>query len=352
MEFQEVPTHLERALVAELEFRRAEERPVPPQPRTYAYSGGYRECDLWMVLAAERPEIEELDIDEMALARFRYGSERARDLWNWFDAAGRRADPSFRLERGETPVEITTGTAVPWEPEKSEPGEKIIGGRAEGIVHYSTGLKVAHEFKSGNAARGYTSIEKTLDSIYGRRAFGQLLTYMTSMDLPAGVLIADTYPLPTILPVSWEDEWARDLYSEFERKARLAHRVLIGKEDRPPPTKDRSLCARCPHFRNGCEPAEWDAGAGAEVLAPQDEQKALRRKELEDAYREYKRIDDYLKSKHRGKDAVIGSRVIITGKAIPGPKTEIPEDVKKKYTTRVPDWQWRMSFTYADESDD
>jgi hypothetical protein len=300
----------------------------PSTKRHNVYASAWRPCTRRMVL--EMVEGDKLPAwDANALANFRRGQDRERDLVNDLRAIGRNAPIPFEVHHTQERFEIS-----------DRKGRVCLTGRKDGDLVFSNGQTTPFEVKawSQNTVARINCFNDLQRSPWTKAASFQLLAYLFGFNRPLGFFILDRHGLP--LPVAVELD---NHYEEMEEFLQRAEQAMDAREAYlaastpeaaeaalPPFIDDAAECKRCPFFGAVCNPPIFHDAA--KVLAdPELEAFLERREELQAAADEYEDIDQAVKATLRGIETGICGRFLITGKWGPHTTYPLPKEVKAQY---------------------
>lgn len=308
----------------------------PQTPHPYAYASAYRSCLRRMVYEMTRPEKLPPWPPEV-LARFRRGDDRERDLLSDMGRIGRDAEPAFSLVGQQEAFKL-----------KDRKGRVAISGKVD------TRLKIdGIDYRPPVEVKAWSpmmvdrieTFEDLFDNPWTKGGAHQLLAYLWGAGEPFGFLLLDRSGIPKLLPVELDQHVERmeDFLTRAERaidhvEAKTLPAFLEG---------DATECKRCAWYGTECNPPLVAAGA-AVLTDPVLIQKLARRDELEKAAKEFDKLDRELKGTLRGIEDGIAGPFVISGKWQKKTTTELPADVKKKYTTTDPKGSFRIEIVRLD----
>jgi len=306
----------------------------PQTPHPYAYASAFRTCVRRMVYEMDRPQKLPPWPAEV-LARFRRGDDRERDLLSDLQRVGRDADPPFKLIGQQERFQL-----------KDRKGRVAISGKVDARVEIA-GAAPPLEVRAWSPMMvdRIETFEDLFDNPWTRSGAHQLLAYLWGAGEPFGFLLLDRSGLPKLLPVELDQHV--DRMEEFLQKAERAIDHLEAKTLPPFLEGDAAECKRCAWYGTECNPPL--ESRGAVVLTDPALIKLLaRRDELAAAAKEFDKLDREVKGQLRGIEEGIAGPFVINGKWQKKTTTDLPADVKKKYTTTDPKGSFRLEIVRLD----
>ena len=302
-------------------FLLADRRSPAPHPN-YVYASAWRLCDRRMVYEATVPE-QQTPFDAFALARFRRGNDRERDLLSDLGRIGRNAEPQFSVVGQQDAFKV-----------RDRRGRQIISGKVDAFLEIDR-WRAPIEVKAWSPfiVDRIETFADVFENPWTRSGGYQLLSYLYGHGHPAGFLLLDRSGLPKLLPLVLEEHLER--MEEFLTKAeRVVDHALAGTL---PPflTGDAAECKRCPFFGTPCQP-DLEAKDTRVLTDAEFEAQLHRWYELRPAGREWNDLDKTVKAQLRGIESAIAGPFSITGKWSNLSRTELPPAVKKQYTSVDP----------------
>ena len=306
----------------------------PQTPHPYAYASAYRNCTRRMVYEMARPEKLPPWPPEV-LARFRRGDDRERDLLVDLQRIGRDADPPFTVIGQQERFQL-----------KDRKGRVAISGKVDARIEI-LGARPPLEVKAWSPMMTdrIETFADLFDNPWTRSGAHQLLAYLWGAGEPFGFLMLDRSGIPKLLPVELDQHVER--MEDFLTRAEKAIDHVEAKTLPPFLEGDAAECKRCAWYGTECNPPL--AAAGAVILTDPDLVKKLaRRDELEAAAKEFDRIDREVKGALRGIEEGIAGPFVINGRWQKKTTTELPAEIKKKYTTTDPKGSFRIEIVRLD----
>lgn len=324
-------------------------------PRDYVWASGSRDCWRQMALDLMHPEDgPEWTPDQ--LERFQRGNEREHSVIARLHQIGPRCSPPFQVIGGQERFEIRDrdGTLLivgkidgrmefRWNvPANVSPGWDLEDGSPRELPPPTTRRWAPiFEVKSGQSYAYIETVEDLDNSPWTRRAADQLLAYAYAKGEPDVLLVVDRPRMPLFLTLHLEDHLAK--VERFLQGARAAVEARRGGP-LPPFTENTAVCRRCDHFGKTCAPPV-DYGTGLQVVT--DErliQAAETIAKHGDTAKDVARAEKELKEALRKVPQAICGPLLITGKPQAKTTTELPEELKAKYTKTDPEGAWKVSF--------
>jgi len=287
-----------------------------------------------MAYEMDRPQLQPPWPAEV-LARFRRGDDRERDLLADLSRVGRDSDPPFKLIGQQERFQL-----------KDRKGRVAISGKVDARIEIA-GVAAPLEVKAWSPMMvdRIDTFADLFENPWTRSGAHQLLSYLWGAAEPFGFLLLDRSGLPKLLPVELDQHVEH--MEEFLTKAETAIDYVEAKTLPPFLENDAAECKRCSWYGHTCNPPL--AATGAVVLTDPDLIKRLaRRSELEAAAKEFDRLDKQIKGELRGIEEGIAGPFVINGKWQKKTTTEIPADLKKKYTTTDPKGSFRIEIVRLD----
>jgi len=304
------------------------------EPHPYAYASAFRTCERRMVYEMTTPQTLPPWPPEV-LARFRRGDDRERDLLVDLQRIGRDSDPPFTLIGQQERFKL-----------KDRKGRVAISGKVDARIEIA-GSRPPLEVKAWSPMMvdRIETFADLFENPWTRSGAHQLLSYLWGAGEPFGFLLLDRSGLPRLLPVELDQHV--DHMEEFLARA---ERAIDHVEASTLPDfleGDASECKRCPWYGHACNPPL--AAAGAVILTdPELVRDLARRDELEAAAKEFDKLDRKVKGQLRGVEDGIAGPFVITGRWQKKTTTELPADLKKKYTTTDPKGSFRLEIVRLD----
>jgi hypothetical protein len=301
-----------------------ETRTVVPAPHPYVYASSWRECLRRMVFDMTIPE-QQPRFPADALARFRRGDDRERDLLADLAAIGRNATPPFRLVGQQQRFAVN-----------DRKGRTVIAGKVDARVEVD-GVQAPLEIKSW-AAWTVDRIERFEDvfaSPWTQAGGYQMLAYLYGAGVEFGFLCLDqTAGIPKLLEVELERHL--DRMEEFlARAARAVDHVEAGTLP-DYLENDPDECLRCPYFGSVCNPP-LAANKTIEILLDPALEAALERHAaIQKIGKEFADLDDEIKTRLRGLSHAAIGHFELRGFWGKQSRVDLPPDLKAQYTTTNP----------------
>lgn len=293
-----------------------------------------------MLYSDELPEFK-----PEALARFRRGDDRERDLLADLREVGRNSKPPFTVGGEQERFGL-----------KDRKGRVVISGKVDARIHFA-GHKGGKPFEvkawSPYVTQGVECFEDLFENRWTRRGAYQLLCYLYGASEPLGFLLIDRPGLPLLLPVELWKNAAR--VDEFLDKASIAMEAReTGVE--PDYTTDLAECKACDFLGGRCMPPMM-SGSGARLINNNELAMALDRiGELKAGKREFDHLDKQVKTLLRGTEFGICGNWLIEGKYQQNTTVDFPDEATKKQFQKVdPKGKFVLKFFRvgaAKESDD
>lgn len=310
-------------------FLLSERRAQSPHPN-YVYASAYRACERRMVYEITVPD-QQQPFDAFALARFRRGNDRERDLLADLSRIGRNADPEFRIVGQQDAFKV-----------RDRQGRQIISGKVDAFLEIDR-WRAPIEVKAWapQIVDRIDTFADVFESPWTRSGGFQLLSYLYGHAHPAGFLLLDRSGLPKLLPIVLDEHL--DRMEEFlSRAERVVDHALAGTL--PPFLDDASECRRCPFMGGTCQPP-LSAPDIAVLTDPELEADLQRWHDLQAAGKEWHTLDRRIKDRLRGVEHGVAGPFAITGKWSKLTKLELPADVKKTYTVTDPKGRFLLEIT-------
>lgn len=312
-------------------FLVSERRSPSPHPN-YVYASAWRVCDRRMVYELTVPD-QAQPFDAFALARFRRGNDRERDLLADLSRIGRNAEPEFRVVGQQDQFKV-----------RDRRGRQVISGKVDAFLEVPrSSFRAPLEAKAWhpNIVDRLETFADVFENPWTRSGGYQLLSYLYGFGHPVGFLLLDRSGLPKLLPVVLEEHLER--MEEFLTRAeRVVDYALAGKL--PPFLQgDAAECKRCPFYGTPCQP-DLEAKDVRVLTDAELEQQLHRWHELKPLGREWLDLDKSIRAQLRGVQSAIAGPFVVTGKWTKLTTTELPAAVKKQYTKTDPQGQFRIEI--------
>jgi len=306
----------------------------PQTPHPYAYASAYRNCERRMVYEMTIPQTLPPWPAEV-LARFRRGDDRERDLLADLSRIGRDADPPFTVIGQQESFKL-----------KDHKGRVAISGKVDARIQIGN-ARPPLEVKAWSPMMTdrIETFADLFDNPWTRSGAHQLLSYLYGAGEPFGFLLLDRSGIPRLLPVELDPHL--DHMEDFLARAERAIDHVEAEALPPFLEGDAAECKRCAWYGHTCNPPL--SAAGAVVLTdPELHADLARRDELEAAAKEFEKLDKKIKAQLRGVEEGIAGAFVINGKWQKKSTTELPADIKKKYTTTDPKGSFRLEIVRVD----
>ncbi len=304
------------------------------EPHPYAYASAHRVCLRRMVYEMTTPQTLPPWPAEV-LARFRRGDDRERDLLADLSRIGRDADPPFTLIGQQERFKL-----------KDRKGRIAISGKVDARIQIG-GRAAPLEVKAWSPMMvdRIETFADLFESPWTRSGAHQLLSYLYGAGEPFGFLLLDRSGIPRLLPVELDQHL--DRMEDFLTRAEHAIDHVEAATLPPFLEGDPATCKQCQWYGHTCNPPL--AAAGAVVLTdPEFVAELTRRDELEAGAKEFERLDKKIKAALRGVEDGIAGPFVINGRWQKKSTTELPADLKKKYTTTDPKGSFRLEIVRMD----
>jgi hypothetical protein len=297
-----------------------------------------------MVMELVMPD-QQVPFDVQALARFRRGNDRERDLLADLSRIGRNATPEFSIVGQQDSFKV-----------KDRRGRQIISGKVDAFLKFTNAPirtpPIPLEVKAwhSNIVDRLETFADVFEQPWTRSGGYQLLAYLYGQGLPLGFLVLDRSGLPKLLPVVLEENL--DRMEEFLSKSESAvdHALLwVGaKEDEkdaalPPFIDDPSECRRCPFYGAACNPP-LSAPDVQIFTEPAFEAMLQRWHDLKEPGQEWKGLDERLKKQLRGLENGLAGAFALRGSWSKYSRLDLPEDVRKQYTVVDPKGKYHLEI--------
>jgi hypothetical protein len=310
-------------------FLAADSRPASPHP--YVYASQYRSCERRMVYDLTMPGPLPPWPPE-TLARFRRGDDRERDLLADLTRIGRDADPPFKVIGQQERFEL-----------KDHKGRIAIAGKVDARIEID-GARPPLEVKAWhpNVTDRLETFADLFENPWTRSGAYQLLSYLFGAGEPFGFLLLDRSGLPKLLPVELDPHL--DRVEEFLARAeRVVDHAQAGTL--PDYLDDPIECKRCPWYGHTCNPPL--SATAATILADPELEAALeRREQLKASAKEYRELDDDIKSRLRGVEhGIIGPFEILGTWGKQSQIKNLPPALVKQYTVTNPKGRFTLEIT-------
>lgn len=272
------------------QLRRNNQRWIPHN----FYASSIPECTRQMVHSILDWDKREL-ADDGLLALFESGKKEENNIIKML------LDLGYEVVQQQNPIQI-----------KNRKGEVICTGRIDGKIIYN-GVPIPYEIKSMQdySFQQINSIEDFENSPLHRKYIKQLQLYMYGNEIEVGMFIISNFRQIKVIPITLNYELCEQIIQQLER----AWEYVKKKEYPEPITYNPKICDwcqfefLCPHYKENT-PAELIENKEMEELLQ-------RRAELEEAYKNYKQIDEQIKApfkKNNVLHAFVGTRWEIIGK--------------------------------------
>lgn len=291
---------------------------IPATVWASQYSACARQLTLRMTKGHELPSHE-----PETLARFRRGKDRARNIRADLEQAGRDARIPFELVGAEERF------VLQWN------GDDVITGKVDWKTKFAVpGLKpIPTELKSWSPLltdRIHT-FEDLFSNRWTRKGAFQLLSYMWSSSSELGLFVLDRPGIPKFLPVSLFANEAINLL-RVEKFLSVAHDAVLAKNSGTLPdyVKDPEECKTCDFLGSHCTPPMIGTNEGLKFISDENLAAILnRRAELQEAAKEFDKLDDSVKKSLRGVELGMCGDWLIEGKWQKNTKTIVPAEHQK-----------------------
>lgn len=305
----------------------------PMMPHESVYASSWRSCERRMVLEMTQPDAMPPWSAEMR-AKFRRGDDRERDILIDLARVGRDSDPSFSVIGQQQRIEL-----------KDRKGRKAIVGKVDAMLDFGheDRNKIPLEVKSWSqmVVDRIETFEDLFASPWTRSGAYQLLSYLYGHSVPYGFMLLDRSGLPSLLPV--------ELLPNLERVEEFLARAERALDHRAAGTlpefyDDPAECQRCPFYGSVCNPPLSHASAVV-LTDPELEALLVRREALKTAGTEYARLDRDAKQVLRGVETGVAGQFLIKGKWAKQTKLELPDEIRKQYTTTDDHGRFTLEIT-------
>jgi len=290
-----------------------------PSKRQCTYASSYELCDRKMVLYMTEGD-KVLPFPTEVLAKFHRGNDRERNMIVDLTRVGQFANPQFNVVGQQERFEL-----------KDHKGRTAIVGKVDLRLDYGYRMpKIPVECKDwhSNLTDRIRNFDDVFENQWTRKGAYQLLCYLFASGEKNGILLLPGSGFPKLIPVELYPYL--DKVEEFLQKA---ERALDHKEAGTLPDfiQDADECKRCSFYGSVCNPPTM-SGEGVMVITdPEVEQMLERREELAEASKEYKKIDDKIKSRFRELEYGIAGKFLLHGSWGKNTVYEIPDEIKVKY---------------------
>jgi len=304
----------------------------PQSPHASIYASAWRVCDRRMALELTQPEtLPPWPVE--ALARFRRGDDRERDLLADLSRIGRDAEPRFSLIGQQERFTL-----------KDHKGRVAISGKVDARLDLGDAGKPPLEVKAWhpNLVERIETFADLFENPWTIGGAHQLLSYLFGAGEPFGFLLLDRSGIPRLLPVELDANLER-----MEAFLVKAERVLdaVASGVLPPYLEgEPDECLRCPWYGAVCNPP-LDAPAATILTDPALEAALERREEIGKIGREYCALDREVKDRLRGITSGIAGKFVIKGRWGKQSHLELPAALKAKYTTTDPHGRFTLEIT-------
>lgn len=318
-------------------FLRADRRAAAPHPN-YVYASAWRVCERRMVYELVMPD-QQQPFDVQALARFRRGNDRERDILADLSRIGRNATPEFNIVGQQEAFKL-----------RDRKGRQVISGKVDAFLQIVLARKVRAPFEikawHANIVERIETFDDLFENPWTRSGAYQLLSYLYGHGLPLGFMVLDRGGLPKLLPVLLEEHL--DKMEEFLTKAeRVVDHALTWVNEPvgtlPDFIDDPIECRRCPFYGAVCNPP-LSAQDVRIFTDPAFEAQLQRWHDLKAAGKEWASLDDRLKKQLRGVENGLAGRFAITGRWGNYTRVDVPDDVRKKYTVTDPKGRFTLDI--------
>jgi hypothetical protein len=303
-----------------------------PSRHPYVYASTWRACDRRMVLEMTAPEqLPPWPAD--VLAKFRRGDDRERDLLADLTAAGRDADPAFRIIGQQERFTL-----------RDRKGRTVIAGKVDARLDVA-GVRAPLEIKAWSPLMTdrLERFEDVFSHPWTQSGGYQLLSYLFGAGEPFGFLLLDRSGLPKLLPVDLEPHLDR-VEAFLTRAEHLVDHVDAGTLP-DYLDGDPDECLRCPWYGAICNPPLVAKGPAAILNDPELEAALERREALKQPGKEFADLDDEIKKRLRGVTRGVVGAFEIKGFWGKQSRLDLPADLKAKYTTTDPRGRFTLQIT-------
>jgi hypothetical protein len=300
-------------------------------PHPHVYASAWRACVRRMTLEMTASD-QSPSLPAEVLAKFRRGDDRERDLLIDLARIGRDADPPFSVVGQQQRFEL-----------KDRKGRVAIVGKVDARLRIDR-VEAPLEVKawSPHLVDRIETFVDLFDNPWTRSGGVQLLSYLYGSNEPFGFLLLDRSGIPALLPVEldahldrMEDFLTRAETALDHERAGTLPDFLVG---------DAAECQRCPFYGSTCNPPLSHPGATV-LTDPELEVILERRAQLEAAADEFDRLDKDVKKRLRGIEHGIAGAFQIEGRWGKQSRTELPADLKAKYTVTDPKGKFFLEVT-------
>jgi len=305
-------------------------RVATPHPQVWA--SAYRECERRMVLELTVPD-QQLPFPVQALARFRRGNDRERDLLVDMARIGRDADPTFVVHSQQERFEL-----------KGRTGGVVITGKVDArlrVGNMKTGAPLEVKAWSQNIVDRIDTFDDVYENMWTRSGAHQLLAYLYGANEPFGFLLLDRSGIPKLVVVELNDTNHERMEAFLARAERVVAAAASGTL--PDYIDDPAECKRCAFYGTACNPPI--ASVGQDVLVdPELEADLERWWATRDAGRAWRDLDEGLKKRLRGVESAVAGHFAIAGRWGTYKRLELPPDIKKQYTIADPKGRFTLEI--------
>jgi hypothetical protein len=299
-------------------------------PHGHVWASAYRVCERRMVYEMTCPD-QQLPFDAKALARFRRGDDRERDLLVDLARISRDAEPPFDVIGQQERFEL-----------KDRKGRVAIAGKVDARLRFDRrAAPIEVKAWSPNIVDRIETFEDLFENPWTRSGAHQLLSYLYGANEPFGFLLLDRSGLPLLLPVQLDANLDRmeDFLSRAERAVDHQQAGTL-----PAFTEDAVECGRCPFYGTVCHPPR--AAEPTHVLVdPVLEANLERWNEIQTVGREWSALDALIKKQLRGVESGIAGHFAIAGKWGKQSRVDLPPDLKKQFTVTDPRGRFTLEIT-------
>jgi hypothetical protein len=300
-------------------------------PHPYVYASSWRICERRMVYDCLQPDQLPAWEPEV-LAKFRRGDDRERDLLMDLVRIGRDTDPQFEVVGQQERFTL-----------RDHKSRVAIVGKVDARIQIA-GYKAPLEVKAWapQLVDRIERFEDLFDNPWTRSGGYQLLSYLYGAGEPFGFLLLDRSGLPRLVPVELDANLDR-----MEEFLALAERVLdhLALGTLPDYLEgEPAECRRCPWFGHTCNPP-LTATVATILTDPELEAALERRHALKAGADEYAALDKDIKGRLRGVELGIAGHFEIRGAWGKQARLDLPEDLKRQYTTTDPKGRFTLHIT-------
>lgn len=303
-----------------------------PTPHERVYASAWRVCERRMVLELRCPE-QQAPFDAFALARFRRGNDRERDLLHDLSRVGRTCTPAFEVYGQQERFEV-----------KGRSGAVVISGKVDARIAIDREVSAPIEVKAWSPmiVDRIETFDDLFENPWTRSGGYQLLSYLFGSNQPFGFLLLDRSGLPMLLPV----ELNSDNLERMEEFLSRAERVTAHAKAGTLPDflrDDAGECLRCSFYGTACNPP-LEVQPTRVFTDPELEAALERWHTLRPAGKEWQGLDMDLKKQLRGVEHGIAGHFAITGTWSRSSKVDLPPELKKRYTVSDPKGRFSLEI--------